>query len=153
MSILRAPKAPDMNCDIGKHTFRYALYPHLGNFEQSNVVQAAYQFNVPLIRLDGIPFSKADSIFSISDSNVVIDTVKRSEVDNHTFVFRLYEALGGRGKAVVKSAFAIQSVKSSNVLEDMLENLDVSQSRDSFKVTYTPFQVLTVLITFEKQAL
>ena len=41
MSILRAPKAPDMNCDIGKHTFRYALYPHLGNFEQSNVVQAA----------------------------------------------------------------------------------------------------------------
>ena len=50
LSLLRAPKAPDEHCDLGDHTFRYALYPHSGTFHESNVVQTAYQFNVaPLI--------------------------------------------------------------------------------------------------------
>ena len=47
MSLLRSPKAPDEHCDIGEHTFKYAIYPHVGTFHESDVVRAGYQFNVP----------------------------------------------------------------------------------------------------------
>lgn len=30
MSLLRSPKAPDAECDMGTHTFAYALMPHRG---------------------------------------------------------------------------------------------------------------------------
>ena len=30
LSLLRSPKAPDANCDMGSHTFSYALMPHKG---------------------------------------------------------------------------------------------------------------------------
>jgi alpha-mannosidase len=49
LSLLRAPKAPDEHCDIGIHYFRYSILPHKGTFAESNVVQEALKFNVPLI--------------------------------------------------------------------------------------------------------
>lgn len=30
LSLLRSPKAPDERCDMGKHSFKYALMPHRG---------------------------------------------------------------------------------------------------------------------------
>jgi alpha-mannosidase len=49
MSLLRAPKAPDLHCDIGNHEFKYALYPHKGAFYDSGAVQQGYEFNIPMI--------------------------------------------------------------------------------------------------------
>lgn len=64
---LRAPKAPDENCDMGEHIFSYAIMPHkgirgihsphglhlpvmlaLGTLQESGVIQQAYNFNYPL---------------------------------------------------------------------------------------------------------
>lgn len=49
LSLLRSPKAPDSNCDIGHHTFKYAIYPHPNHFLQSDVIQQGYNFNSPLL--------------------------------------------------------------------------------------------------------
>lgn len=49
LSLLRAPKAPDSNCDVGQHSFKYAVYPHQHHFLQSDVVREGYNFNSPLI--------------------------------------------------------------------------------------------------------
>lgn len=49
LSLLRAPKAPDSNCDVGHHTFKYAVYPHEHHFLQSDVVREGYNFNSPLL--------------------------------------------------------------------------------------------------------
>ncbi|KAJ2187237.1 Glycoside hydrolase, 38 vacuolar alpha mannosidase, partial [Coemansia sp. RSA 530] len=79
MSLLRAPKAPDANCDMGHHSFRYAIYPHKGAFGEASVVREAYQFNVPLVQLPVDATSSADfsimPFFTLSgDSSVVLDT-------------------------------------------------------------------------------
>jgi alpha-mannosidase len=47
MSLLRAPKAPDGNCDIGKHHFRYGLLPHVGPLGV-DTLQKAHGFCNPL---------------------------------------------------------------------------------------------------------
>ncbi|KNE68312.1 hypothetical protein, variant 2 [Allomyces macrogynus ATCC 38327] len=49
MSILRAPKSPDKDCDIGDyHRFRYAIAPHVGRLAERTVLDAA-AFNSPLV--------------------------------------------------------------------------------------------------------
>lgn len=53
LSLLRAPKAPDENCDMGQHFIRYGIYPHIGSIQDvltgREVVQAASLFNSPLL--------------------------------------------------------------------------------------------------------
>jgi alpha-mannosidase len=49
LSLLRAPKAPDSNCDVGHHSFKYAIYPHEHHFSHSDVVREGYNFNSPLL--------------------------------------------------------------------------------------------------------
>ena len=145
MSILRAPKAPDLNCDIGKQSFKYGLYPHVGGFEESDVVQVGYQFNVPLI-----PMSSLDSeasIFSINCDNIVIDTVKLAESGvRNNLVFRFYESMGGRGNATLKTQFEIKEAFNSNVLEEKLDKL--VNDNNSFSFEFSPFQIVTVVVSF-----
>lgn len=48
LSLLRAPKAPDDQCDIGHHEFKYAIFSHKGTFAEADVVNEALKFNVPI---------------------------------------------------------------------------------------------------------
>jgi len=101
LSLLRSPKAPDDNCDIGTHKFKYALLPHIGSFNESSVVEEGYKFNVPLVT-KYIEDSNVDSAFQLfkidKEKNVIIDTIKYAEnevLSNKAVVVRLYEAYGG----------------------------------------------------------
>src|SRR5205085_10230718 len=47
LTLLRAPKAPDPDCDMGRHRFTYVLLPHYGPYNYGGVVQAAYSLNAP----------------------------------------------------------------------------------------------------------
>ena len=38
LSLLRAPKAPDPQCDMGRHRFTYVLMPHFGPLQYAGVV-------------------------------------------------------------------------------------------------------------------
>ncbi|KAG0004825.1 Glycoside hydrolase, 38 vacuolar alpha mannosidase [Modicella reniformis] len=123
LSLLRAPKSPDVNSDMGHHEFSFAVYPHKGTFHESNVVRESYQFNVPMI-VKSISqnavqdYSVLSSVFGIEGSkNVVLDTIKRAEDSDH-IILRVYEAFGGRARFRLKSALDIQSVHRCNILED-----------------------------------
>ena len=146
MSILRSPKAPDDKCDMGRHTFKYALQPHKGTFMESDVVQNGYEFNTPVLHVTGdlASSSLTTPLFSVDKHNIVIDAVKKSE-DGNSIVVRLYEAMGGRGTVTVKSAFELKAVSTSNVLEEKVEGLAVKFESKEFVVDFTPFQVLTLV--------
>ena len=48
LSLLRGPTEPDPEADQGKQEFSFAIYPHLGTHESSDVQQVAHAFNNPL---------------------------------------------------------------------------------------------------------
>ncbi|KAI7899040.1 glycosyl hydrolases family 38 N-terminal domain-containing protein [Cokeromyces recurvatus] len=104
LSLLRSPKAPDSNCDVGHHSFKYAIYPHPNHFLQSNVVQEGYNFNSPLITrviAEDKTFDLKSALpqFRIENApNVVLDTIKKAEDSNHV-IMRIYEAYGGHAQA------------------------------------------------------
>ncbi|KAI9203288.1 galactose mutarotase-like domain-containing protein [Polychytrium aggregatum] len=150
MSLLRAPKAPDEHCDMGEHTFRYALYPHAGTFYESDVVQAGYEFNVPLIARpsQSTLSSGMMQFFRVAQSNVVLDTIKVPE-ESHgkEAVLRFYESKGGRGRVEVQSALPIRGAQLCNVLEERKGDIEHSQTSFSFEVL--PFKIITIRLSFE----
>ena len=68
LSLLRSPKAPDPNTDMGTHRMSWAIYPHKGTYAESDVADVAYAFNQPMKREHQSPL-KIISDFLLSPSN------------------------------------------------------------------------------------
>uniref|UniRef100_F7BFB3 alpha-mannosidase n=1 Tax=Monodelphis domestica TaxID=13616 RepID=F7BFB3_MONDO len=149
LSLLRAPKSPDATADMGHHHFTYAIMPHMGTLQDSGVIQAAYNLNFPLHVL---PFEAAIyrpwSAFSVSSSAVVLETVKQAEAGPHpyTLVLRLYESHGSHVDLWLQSALPVQEAIICDLLErpDHRQHLTLEGSR--VKLSFSPFQVVSLLL-------
>jgi alpha-mannosidase len=141
LSLLRSPRSPDPEADIGRHEFAYALLPHAGGWREAGIVGEAVLFNAPLRRTAMAP---PESFASVDDPNLVLDTIKRAE-DSDALVLRLYEAHGARGRARVRVAAPFSSARRANVLEDAGEELEVDG--DAVLLPYRPHEILTVLLS------
>ena len=142
ISLLRAPKQPDPDADMGEHRFAYALMPHAGGWQDGGVVAAARAFNAPLrwgAAGGGGPWAAVEGA-----PGLVLDTVKLAE-DSDALVLRLYEAHGGRGRARVRLGVPFSSARRSNLLEDDLGPAEVDG--DAIVVDFRPWQIVTLLVT------
>ena len=140
ITLLRSPKSPDPEADMGRHVFAYALVPHAGGWREAGIVREGVLFNAPLRWTN---FSSAGSFASVEAGELVLDTIKRAE-DSDAIVLRLYEAHGGRGTARVRPAAPFTSARRVNVLEDDGDALQVEDG--AIVVPYRPHEVVTVLV-------
>jgi alpha-mannosidase len=141
LSLLRSTKSPDPTADMGQHTFRYALLPHVGTLQQAGVVQEGYRLNVPLLlnATDALPGEA--SFFTVDSPAVVIDTVKKAE-DSDAVIVRLYEAHGTHVRARLGSTLPVKSAACCNLLEEGDTPLEWKEGGVSLNLT--PFQIITV---------
>ncbi len=147
LTLLRAPKAPDPTCDMGRHRFTYVLLPHFGPHNYAGVVQAAYSLNAPtrsakLQRTAGEPGVLPEFV-SCEDRNVVVETVKKAEKGN-AMVVRLYECHNSRGRAELSCARRPTSVWLCDLEENPLEELEIQDGVVGFD--YRPFEIITLLL-------
>jgi alpha-mannosidase len=140
ISLLRAPKSPDPNADMGRHEFAYALLPHAGGWREAGVVAEGIRFNAPLRWTSHAP---PDSFASVDDANLVLDTIKRAERSD-ALVLRLYEAHGGRGVARLRVASSFARARRANVLEEGLEEVSVEDG--ALVVDYRPHEIITLVL-------
>lgn len=152
LSLLRSPKYPDPQADMGRHTFSYALLPHSGGWREAGVAAEAARFNQP------VHFTEADSsaagpepgslpvpsFASCDDPNLVLDTIKKAE-DSDALILRLYETHGARGTARVRVAVPAGPVHTANILEDETGSTEVAED-GSIVVPYRPYQIITLKI-------
>lgn len=143
ISLLRSPKSPDPEADMGLHTFSYAVVPHGGGWRDAAVVAEALRFNVPLRWAAPGRLAPDRSFASVDDPNLVIDTVKRAE-DSDAFVLRLYEAHGGRGVARLRVDAPLVAPRLANALEDDGDALELHG--DAIVLPYRPHELLTVKV-------
>ncbi|KAJ2798699.1 Glycoside hydrolase, 38 vacuolar alpha mannosidase, partial [Coemansia helicoidea] len=158
LSLLRAPKAPDANCDMGRHSFRYAVYPHEGGFSESGVVREAYQFNVPLAHLP-VDVTSAAAVantpyFAVNGApNVVLDTVKAAEDDPRAVVVRLYETFGGHATATLTTKLRVAHAQLTNILEEKTADAAVATTaapgESAVKLAFRPFEIVTVKLVLK----
>jgi len=156
LSLLRAPKAPDANADMGRHHIRWAILPHQGDLS-STTVRAAYNFNNPMKVLQTIsPAAAAVNPLDIKlsgDPSLILDTVKRGEDDEdvsrgelpkrkgRSVILRIYDSLGGTSRGVIETGLDVKGMWKTNVLEDDGEELKVEEGK--VRIVLRPFEVAT----------
>ena len=143
VSLLRSPKSPDPEADMGRHELAYALLPHPRGWREAGVVAEARRFNSPLRFGARPPLEPGGSFARVDDPNLVLDTIKRAE-GSEALVLRLYEAHGARGTARVSLSDGIRRAVRTNALEDDGERLDVVDS--AVVLPYRPHEILTLKV-------
>lgn len=127
LSLLRAPKDPDPNADMGVHHFSYALFPHLGDWRSGNVLEEAISFNVPVQPLEVVGAKAFSLLASVTNvPGVFVDSVKKAEDDN-SVVIRCYEAYGRPVVAELKLGFICKKAMLCNMLEDAVEEIELCE--------------------------
>ncbi|MBS1717269.1 MAG: alpha-mannosidase [Armatimonadetes bacterium] len=145
LSLLRAPKAPDPECDMGLHRFTYCLYPHFGNLIQAEVVKAAYALNAP-VRVVSLKPGNGENgtlppLVECNDDNIVVEAVKLSE-DAKGIIVRLYECHNTRGQAEVTCARPFSRAFLCDLEENLIDGLEADGKTVQFD--YKPFEIITL---------
>lgn len=173
LSLIRSPKAPDSLADIGRHKFRYAMYPHNGVVCDATVRLAA-DFNNPMrIRhVKPLDWARAHDILTTvrvkQASSIILDTVKRGEDDEDisvgglptrkgcSVILRMYESLGGRATANLCTKLPVKKIFKTNILEDDLEEVGFEtievngEPHIEFAITLRAFEVATFRLQLYK---
>jgi alpha-mannosidase len=149
LSLLRSPKAPDPECDMGIHRFSYVLMPHFMPHNYANVVQAAYAFNAGVravsIPADGGESGSLPALVACEHRNIVVESVKRAE-DGDGIIVRLYECHNSRGRAELACARRPRTAELCNLEEAPVAELEVQDGLIAFE--FRPFEILTLRLRF-----
>jgi alpha-mannosidase len=145
LNLLRSPKTPDPEADMGEHEFTYALFPHPGGFREAGVIQEAYALNVPLraIAAEAHPGTLPPVIsrFRVTAPNVIVEVVKLAE-DDDSLILRLYEAFGQPTRTKLISNPPPSRACLTDLLERDLAELPVIDGQ--IELSLHPFEIVTL---------
>ncbi len=149
LTLLKRPTYPSEVADEGRHEFTYSLLPHRGALKDSDTVRQGYMLNFPMYavktRSGGSgPMPAEWSAVSVSDENLVIETVKKAEYSDD-IIIRGYESNNSRGKAVFRLGFDADAVWIADLMENRIGKLDVRDGRE-FTLPYRPFEIVTLAV-------
>jgi alpha-mannosidase len=149
LSLLRAPTAPDPECDQGRHRFTYALLPHVADPFTGGVLEAASALNTPLtvvpVPARPGPLPRAMSFVSVDDPGFVVTAVKRADDGSGDLVLRGHEAHGGSRRVRLRVALPFSRARRSDLLERPRHDLPVEG--DAVPLALRPFELVTVRLS------
>ena len=174
LSLLRAPKLPDHDADMGEHDFTFSVFPHAGSFQSAGTVREGINLNMPLlvfpVMCEGSNEGEKEEVERIAEPLVsvegegecgrgaaVIESVKLDEDTRSALVVRVCERCGGRSTQTLR--FVGKRAKSAeivNLLEHRLEEEEeeaplVEDGKcDETKVRFSlrPFEIKTIKLNF-----
>ncbi|MFW6355442.1 MAG: alpha-mannosidase [Spirochaetota bacterium] len=167
LTVLRSPKDPDPEADLGEHEFSFGYYPHALGWEASELLERAHELNAPpLVRAVRTAPDRSVSELAVTTartpgetgataqavaSAVKIEVVKQPEVGSG-LVLRLYETRGTRRRVVLRSRTAWRSVEEVNLLEEPVRKLGgLRPSADrafasEIELEFTPYQIRSLRV-------
>lgn len=143
LTLLTSAAAPEMRADNRRHTFSYGFTAWNGSFEQSNVVEEGYEFNVPVKTAKGSCTSYAG--FECDNDSIVIEAVKTTDDRKGDIIIRMYESYGSSGSATVK----MPMLKGKKIyLCDLLEKKEEELHADDDRLSlfFEPFEIKSLRI-------
>jgi alpha-mannosidase len=150
LSLLRSPKWPDPDADMGHHHFQYAIYPHAGTWKEAMTVRHGYEYNYPLTAEVTTAHAGAlpaeHSFASVAPDNIVLTAVKKAE-DARGLIFRVYEWAGKEATVEFHVPPGAGSATVTN-LQETPEGSPLSVSGDVVKAPIHPYEILTVRVDY-----
>ncbi len=150
LTLLRSPKWPDAEADMGHHHFHYALYPHAGTWKDALTVRKGYEYNYPLTAVvttahpGSLPASH--SFASVGPENVVLTAVKKAE-DANGLILRVYEWAGKETTAEFHVPPGATGATVTNLMEAP-EGAPLAVTGDVVKAPIHPYEILTIRVDY-----
>ncbi|MBC7186826.1 MAG: alpha-mannosidase [Calditrichaeota bacterium] len=153
ITLLRSPKNPDPNADMGEHEFSYSLLPHAGSWQEAETHRRAYELNYPLHVVLTQPHAGRlgkEGSFAHLDAGggVILSAVKRAERGQGTVV-RLFEVFGRETPVQVRFQERVAEAFETNLLEEIGAAVPAADRTVSTKLA--PFEIKTLLVRFASQ--
>lgn len=128
LTLLRGSEWPDPQADTGEqaaHAFRYALYPHKGNWQSAKTVHQGYEFNLPLTSCVRSAQTESMSgtlppvgqLLNLGADNLILMSLKQSEVSPSEWIVRCYECHGKTAQLHLTSNLNLDLTEVADVLE------------------------------------
>lgn len=130
---------------MGIQNFKYAIFPHLGTFQEGETIRQAYNFNIPL-QVRSLAMHDISSMFALDHPAIILESVKLAEDSDRCIVVRLYESHGSHVQCRFTSPLAIKKVHVCNVLERDLS--DVAWENGGASLEMKPFEILSLKLDF-----
>ena len=145
-SLLKAPRYPDEQADLGDHSFSLSLYPHTGNDATGGVAAQAAMLECPLRLLPRrLPRRSGSLIPWQEQPGMDLGVIKQAHDGSGDWIYRLYEPRGGAGRASLDLSFLQpKAVWQCNMLEEKEQPLPLENGRLSLSLS--PFQIVTLRI-------
>ncbi|MGN7360487.1 glycoside hydrolase family 38 C-terminal domain-containing protein [Paenibacillus sp. SAF-054] len=147
LTLLRAPTWPDETSDQGVHHFTYGFTFWNGAFLDSPVVQEAYELNYPVSLMSG-GSRETQSLLSVDQANVIVETVKLAEDGSGDWIVRLYESKGASVACGLRAGLPVAAVHETDMLEKNMEELP--HEGGDVLLQFRPFEVKTVRLQVER---
>jgi len=150
LTLLRSPKWPDPDADMGHQHFDYALYPHTGTWKDAMTVRRGFEYNYPLTAVvttahtGTLPASH--SFASVTPENVVLTAVKKAE-DAKGLIFRAYEWAGKDTTVEFHVPPGATGATVTNMMETP-EGSPLAVAGDVVKAPIHPYEILTVRVDY-----
>ena len=147
LTLLRGSVWPDPDCDRGHHQFRYAIYPHAGNWQTARTTHLGYEFNRPLQihhltpRDDVGSFAMTQSFFSMPEQ-VVLMAFKQSEMDANRWILRFYECEGQHNDLEVLNHLELEMIHPVDGLERPVINAANDETHQEQAIA--PWQIMSL---------
>ena len=128
LNLLRSPKYPDFNADIGRHEFTYSFLPHQGQLTESTVIAEAAALNsIPLL-FNGCKRGSVELPCRLSSGGISLEALKKAEKED-CLVIRLVETQGKTSSGILYFAGNIKRIAETDMLEwENLSSIEVSGS-------------------------
>lgn len=141
LSLVRAPRYPDPSADQGRHSFSVSLRP--GGIPEA--IADGYAQHLPLREFRG---TAVDPLLEVSESSIVIESVKLAEDQSGDLIVRAYEAQGNRSSATIRTNFAWSGLHTTDLLEDSVSSDALGTvTRKSAELHLRPFELVTLRFT------
>jgi alpha-mannosidase len=137
LNLLRSPREPDPDADLGHHEFTYALLPHIGMLIGSAVMAEAEQLNLAPLMLDGYAAKNTILPVTVSGTGLSMTVLKKAEKEE-CLVVRVVETLGKTSSGIL---WATGRVVETNLME-WVDGKPV-EVKGEMPMTLAPFEIRT----------
>ena len=153
LTLLKSAVDPNEDADREVHTFTYSVYPHQGGWRQAQTVRQAYDLNIPLTLLEGLPagtgnLPAAGSFVELVGEGVELETVKLA-YDGDDLIVRLYEYNNSRTQAQLRFGRPVSLVRECDLLEQVSGDALPLDDGRTFSFAIQPFEVKTFRIQLD----
>ena len=129
--------------ELGKHTFRYSIYPHEGDWRSANVHRRSHEFTHPIFALPMETDLKQQEFhsFKLEPDNLILSGLKQAE-RGESVILRFFETKGEACTSAIRFPKHVASVRYADLLER--DERPIELTNGIIRIPVGPFEIVTL---------